>query len=322
MKKISRIAITAGIALVFVGLICTGFNLRRIRDDIDMIGQKHYTPLQAKFDAAPVHEISTELGDVDVQIASDPDSTQVTVDYYKTPSDRFKVTSSNGIVSITRARARPSQFMCLFRCIGRPNTITIHVPTDSNYAYYLTAEDAPVSFTNSNTLHAQTIHVTSSNSSVRVHKIIAAGALQLRSSNGRIELQDITAGGTVTLNSSNGTNELVRLTAPTIHTTADNGGDTLQTVATHNLNVHASNATVRLDDLQADHTTITSDNGNVEGSLAGAKNQYSIKAWSANGTLQFDGASYPTPYTYGNDTAPKSLSVSASNGRIDLTFDK
>ncbi|HSX43253.1 MAG TPA: DUF4097 family beta strand repeat-containing protein [Candidatus Saccharimonadales bacterium] len=321
MKKLSRIAIIAGVLLMLIGLIWSGFNLGRIRDDIDNIGQKHYTPLQASYDAAPVHTISTDLGDVAVNIATDAGSTHVTVDYFKTETEKFKVTDSNGTISVTRAGAEPNEFMCLFRCIGRPHTITIHVPADSGYAYYLTANNAPVSFKNNAKLQAQQIHVKSSNSTIFMGNIAAHGTITLRSDNGTIRLHDMAAEGTMTLNSSNGTNQLTRVTAPTIHATADNGGDTLETVSAQNLNVHASNATVTLHGLHADHSIITSDNGSVEGSLAGPKSDYNIKVWSSNGSIRLNGVSSNGSYFSDNDNAPKSFSATASNGRVDLTFD-
>jgi hypothetical protein len=322
MKKVSRIAIAIGAVLVLIGFVWSGFSPRHIWNDVDMIGQKHYTPLHASFDAAPVQSIDTDLGNIQIRVAADAGSAHVTVDYFKTQTEQFKVTDTGGAVSVTRAGSEPSQFMCLFRCIGTPHTITIHVPAASAYAYRLTADNASVNFTNSATLQAQSIRVESSNSTVQVANIAAHGAVTLRSSNGNIRLRGLTTDGILTLDSSNGTNQLTNVTAPAIHATALNGGDTLAAVTTKNLNVRASNATVSLSQLHADHTTITSDNGGVKGSLAGPKDNYSIKVQSSNGSIHLNGASYDGSYFSGNDSAPKSLSVSASNGGVDLTFDK
>jgi DUF4097 and DUF4098 domain-containing protein YvlB len=322
MKKVSLIAIATGVAFIFIALIWSGFSWHRIQNDLQHISQKNYTEKQEIFSANTIKRVNVNIDNVQVIIKTQTDNSHVRVAYFTSEDDKFTITNSGDTVSVSRAKAADPHFLCFFRCIGTPGTITVYVPADSIYAYSLTADNAPVSFDNAATLRTQTIHVESSNSSAKLQHIAADGTIDLHSDNGSVQLRYVTATGKLSLTSSNASNELVNVQAPSIDSQADNGSTSLDTVTATDLTAHTSNASITLTRLAAKHSTLTSDNGSVHGSLVGSKDDFAIKIGSSNGSIQLDGTKYDGAYFSGGNNAAQSLSVQSSNSSIKLTFVK
>ncbi|HSX34432.1 MAG TPA: DUF4097 family beta strand repeat-containing protein [Candidatus Saccharimonadales bacterium] len=323
MKKASLLALAAGFGLILIALTLSGFSAQRISNDVKAINQKDLTVRQGTFDARGIQQVKTDVNDVKVVIKTQTDTSRVTVDYFETNADKFVVTHSGDTLSVGRKPgSQKHHFICFFRCISNPYSITIRVPANSVYAYNLMANNAPVAFENGGTLQTQAIHIVSSNSNVDMQRLAAAGTVYAQSDNGSIRLHDVTSSGTLTLESSNASNELVNVQAPAINSTTDNGSVLLHAVTTVNLTAHSSNASITLDRLTADHATLTSDNGSVEGSIIGAKEAYDLGITSDNGSITVDNTSYGESYRTEQNSRGKSVKITASNAAVNVNFVK
>ena len=322
MKKSSRFAIITGLVLILVALAWSGFSWQRIQDDTQRISQKDYKEKQTTFTAGATERIHVNVDNVRIVVKTHSDSSTIRVVYFTSENDAFAVTNSDKTVSVTRTKEADPHFMCFFRCIGTPGTITVYVPAGSKYAYDLTAENAPVTFDNTKTLSVQSMRIESSNSSIEMRRLLASGDVELQSDNGSIKLLDVEITGKLHLTSSNASNELTRVTAASINSQTDNGSASLDSVTTKDLTVGISNASIKLHRLDAQHSTLNSDNGSVECSLIGSKDDYSIKIGSDNGSIKLDGAEYNGSYFSDGNKNSKSISAQSSNASVTLTFVK
>ncbi len=324
MKKVSLFAIATGIVLIIIALVWSGFSWHRIHDDVQRIGREDYTNKQATFESSSIQNIKVNVDDVSVTIKTRADANHVTVTYSQSKTDKFKVTGSNGTVSVSRAdtAAHSRDGLCIFRCVGNPDPITIYVPAQSVYGYDLTANDAPVAFNTTDILQTRTVHVVSSDSSVQLQNLSTDGPLSLTSSNGSIRLQSVKASGTIGLISSDASNVLLHVQAPSITSRTDNGSATLDSVTTQNLTVNTSDASIVLNRLVATHISLTSDNGGISGTIAGSKDDYDSKISSDNGGIWVDGVAYNGAYFSNGGKPAKSLIVKASDASVTITFVK
>lgn len=320
MKKISLIVLGIGGALIVCGLAMSGFNLSRVKHDMQAISHKGYITKATSFDAQPVQTIKTDLGNVSVTIKENSASDKISVNYFESKKDKFAVTSTNGTVLVSRLDTeRSSDFMCLFRCIDAPGKIVISVPADSTYAYDLTANNASVRFENTMTLHATSVRVQSSNGRIQMKQLATTGAIELQSNNGSTLLQNIKANDQINVRSSNGTNEFDSVQATTITTHSNNGKATLTDIAAKNLAVQTSNGSITFNQVAADHIKATSNNGSVQGDIIGSKDAYNAQVISNNGSVKIDGREYNSSYIM-DSARQKSLSITSSNGSIHINF--
>lgn len=322
MKKTSLYAIAAGLVLIFVALAWSGFSSQRIQNDMQHISQKNYTKKQTRLSASGITRLHVNIDNVRIVIKTQSDDKHVRVDYFASEDDAFAVTSSGGTVSVTRTKEADPHFLCFFRCIGTPGTITVYVPASSNYAYDLTADNAPVTFDNTDIIRTQSVRIASSNSSVEAQRLSTSGDMDLQSDNGSIKLWDVDATGRLRLISSNASNELVRVKAANISSQSDNGSASLDAVTTGDLTASSSNASIKLNRVIAQQIILTSDNGSVQGSLVGSKDDYAIRIGSDNGSIKLDGTEYNGSYFSDGNKSGKRLSVESSNASVTITFVK
>jgi DUF4097 and DUF4098 domain-containing protein YvlB len=321
MKKLLRNATIAGAALVFSGFALSGFSFTNIQHDLHEISRQPLAQKQATFDADSVKKIRVDIDNVKVTVKTETGIDRVTVDYYETKTDKFSVNNSNGTVSLWRAEPARDNFICFYRCMDSGTAITVTVPTDSIYAYDLTAANAPVTIENDTSLQADTVRIASSNSTVRLENIVADKTIRLQSNNGNIRMNTVSTGGNLTLESNNGTNHLVEVKAAKIDSRADNGNMMLERVTANEVTAVASNGTIRLDRLNTNKAMFTSDNGNVRGSLDGSKEDYRIRLTSDNGSIRVNNTEHNGTYLSDN-AAAKQLTVQSSNGTVDITFEQ
>jgi DUF4097 and DUF4098 domain-containing protein YvlB len=325
MKKVTRIALAAGLTLSVIGFAWSGFSWRNIEHDIQNISRRDYTDKKATFAAGTVNRIKANVDNVKIVIKQQPDhaNKQVSVTYFESDRDKFAAKNVDGTITISRTQDPGETVFCMFRCAGsQDRPLVVYVPADSVLDYDLSADNAPVHFENSGKLQAKTVRIIASNSSVRLQDIAASGTIDIRNDNGSIEMQNVKTPAKLILSSSNAINTLTDVEAQAINSTTDNGSASLDTVTTTDLKVSTSNAAITLRRVAAIRTTLTSDNGSVEGSLLGAKNDYDIRVENANGSVELDGVRHEWSYTSGDKTAAKSLSVQASNAMVDITFEE
>jgi len=324
MKKVSRFAIAIGAVLILIGLVWSGFSWHRISGDIQHIGQKDYTAQQATFDSASIRNIKVNISDVGVTIKPQTGSGQVRVDYFKTKENLFKVTGSDGTVSVSRSDSSPidQQLFCFFRCLSSPSAITIYVPADSSYGYDLTADNAPVVFNAGSKLHTKSVRIVSSDSRVALQNLTIDGTADLSSDNGSIWLQDIMASDKLSLRSSDASTVLTRVQAPDITSKTDNGSTRLDHVTATDLTANTSDASILLIRLTASHVTLTSDNGGISGSIIGSKDDFDSRISSDNGSIHIDGVATGSAYFSGKGKHPKSLTARASDASVNIQFVK
>lgn len=324
MKKASRITLIAGMAIALIGFAWSGFSWSSVQNDVRQIGRQGYTEKHKTFDARNIERIKVNIDNVKVVVKLQPSraSTDVTVDYFESDTDSFTLAAADNTLSLTRAQKQHETFMCFFRCASTPAAITVYVPRASVFAYDLQADNAPVHFENTDTIQATTVHVGASNSRVQLQRLTARGDVTINNDNGSIRLRDISSSGRLRLGSSNASNMLSNVRATSITSTTDNGSATLDSIETGELTVSASNASINLDRIAATRSNFTSDNGSVQGSMLGAKDDYSIKMSSDNGSIEVNGARYDGSYFAGTDNAPKSLAVQSSNASIRMTFER
>ncbi len=322
MKKISIVGIIIGVVVLIAGLAWSGFSWHRIQDDIQTLNSKDYVAKKSTFDSSSVQTIKVNISNTGVFVRTQADVDHVTVDYSETKYDKFVVGNEDGVVSVMHTESKSvNNIFCLLRCVNMSDPVTIYVPADSAYKYDITAGNAPVTFndTNVSILRVRNIHVSSSNSGVKLQNMMIDGTVKIDSSNGSIRLQDVIATDVIDLGSSNSSTVLIGVKAPTIVSETSNGSATLDSITAKDLRVNTSNASITLKRLMAERSNLTSDNGSISGSIVGARDSYMLDISSENGGIEIDGDKYEKSFVSGANLN-KSLTARASNSAIKINF--
>ncbi len=225
---------------------------------------------------------------------------------------------------------------------SKGDEITLHYYTCEKDPYEVSLDDGVLTlkykyenlFNVSNWFNGSTIYNVINNANPKVEVVVPeayAGALMLDTSNASVRVSGLTAAGDVRADTSNASIEMSNVSAKLVGAYTSNGSVTLDTVivsgtaemkssngsltarqvaAKDKLRLETSNGRVVVDQVTSTAIELKSSNGSISGSVGGKRDDYTISSDTSNADSNLDSGGH----------GRFRLAVNTSNGAINIRF--
>lgn len=247
---------------------------------------------------------SIDLSSSDLKIGVSPDET-VHITYYNNPKHKYEVTQSDDEFTLTQI---PLPIVSSF---WKAMDVTVLLPLQ--FRGILTAKTASGRINiDIDTIFADSIDLRSGSGEIEADQVSVQGDISLRASSGNITLQNInTADGTLTVDGSSGNKRLNTVSANSINVISSSGRIYAEEIICTDIHMKGSSGGVKFSELNAQTITIESSSRNVEGSIVGNNNDFSVTSSVGSGRNNL-----PEQWGQGD----KTLKVTTNSGNIEITF--
>jgi DUF4097 and DUF4098 domain-containing protein YvlB len=290
--KLAGVLLAVGLALYFVSMAAFASDAPAHGGTVTELDyeQKDYTT-----DAAGIDQINIRARNMPVTVTPSKDG-EITIHYYTCEKDPYEVTLEGGTLTLKYKYDNlfdiGSWFngSTIFNVLNNTNP-RVEVAVPEAYAGALTLDTSNASVNVSGLTAAGDVRMDTSNSSIEMSNV-SATLVNADTSNGAVTLEKVIVSGTVDMRSSNGP-----LTAR-------------QVAAKDKLYLETSNGRVVVDQVTSAAIELKSSNGSISGSVGGKRSDYTISSDTSNADDNLgDGGK-----------GPFRLTVNTSNGDINISF--
>ena len=275
------------IVVTLAALICVGFSVLRYLSSDQHLG---YAAREESFDAAAVTRIVVEDQNRPVRVRA-LTSSDIRVNYYEGHHEGYTLTLADGTLTVrSQSEGRwYDRFLTLYDTTEA--VLTIYMPPDFSGELDLQTSNDSIEVENLSQVAA--LRLRTDNDAITVRAVSVRGDAVLCSANGPVTAEEITCTGNLTLTSSN-----AALTVAEVSCTA--------------LDLQTSNGMITCTGLSRTVQRVTAEtsNASVTGSIAGEKEEFTIRAQTSNSRS----------YLENRSGGSRELDISTSNGIIDFHF--
>ena len=290
-----RLFITAGICFL-AGLICafiaftmTGFHLENL-NELGVYAEETYV---SKTDVSKIQKIDLHTNNVRVEVYGTTEK-EISVHYYNREKDFYTIEEQNGELSIRKASNRAwYDYVFNFGNWTQQETLQIYIPKTFDGNLLLTTSNQFICLNDLNTV--KNLECDTSNGMIWIDGLQKADTIWCMSSNGGINMQNIKQVEQIDTHTSNG-----YIWLENVEVSGDVTADT-------------SNNHISIWKMPAANYTLTTSNGNIEGSIRAKRSDYTVNGDTSNGKSNVDGGR-------ADQKGEKKLYVETSNGDIDIQF--
>lgn len=290
MKVWGGVSIICGVILVVGAVIIAEAKGDNIMDQVRNLVSAETVKQEKAFATSDFSkvEVRTSNGAVEVRRAPAGDD-HITVSYGEPRDERWRYNiTDTGSTLVIEKQDKGWMFFQLFSHV---EPIVIQVP-----------EGIVLDF-----------DIKTSNGAVMVSGV-SAGTTRLETSNGRIEVENVAEYCPNILFIGEGQMECETI----LDVKTSNGRITLNGVVVDEITGRTSNGGISFEGLQTDLLDLKTSNGGIDGSVDGARSDFSIKADTSNGSIRIGDGSYGKHLTEGD--SDRTITLKTSNGGIQLNF--
>ena len=290
--KLAGVLLVVGLALYFVGMAAFASDAPAQGGNVTELT---YEPADYTTPAVEITEIRIRTRNMPVKVTPSKGS-EITLHYYTCEKDPYEVSLDGGVLTLKY------KYDNLFNVSSWFNGSTIfNVINNTNPRVEVVVPEA----------YAGALELDTSNASVNVSDLTAAGNIRIDTSNSPIELNNVSA-VQVSAHTSNGAVTLSKLiVSGTVDMKSSNGSLTARQVAAKDkLRLDTSNGRIVVDQVTSANIELRSSNGGISGTVGGKRSDYTISSDTSNADDNLgDGGK-----------GPFRLTVNTSNGAINISF--
>ncbi len=282
--KLAGILLVAGLALYFVSMGAFASNAPAWGfKGTELVYEKE----DYSVDAAGIDQIKIRARNMPIKVTPS-NAGDITIHYYTSEKDPYEVSLDGGVLTL---KYKYDNLFNIGSWFTNQANLNVELVIPEAYAGALELDTSNASVNVSGLTAAGDVRIDTSNSSISMNNVSATLA-SAHTSNGTVTLDKVIVSGTVDMTSSNGS-----LTAR-------------QVAAKDRLYLDTSNGRIVVDQVTSAAIELKSSNGSISGSVGGKRSDYTISSDTSNADDNLgDGGK-----------GPFKLTVNTSNGAINISF--